>query len=466
MNDSKKQHLVEQVRRLRARFVQSVGAVLGDVLPMQSVLKWIAEECDSYRQRIYDPLQTLTLFIEQVLSADRSCQDAVARGLSGRVSLGQAPCSLNTAAYSKARSRLPLSLIERLGRATGELLCAQQPSAWRWRDREVKLVDGATVSMPDTAANQASFPQNRTQQPGLGFPLARLVAIVSLSCGAVLDWAVGPCEGKQTGETALLWSLARQFRGGDIVIADRAYTSYFLIALLAQLGVDVVFRQHSGRDTDFRRGQRLGVRDHVVSWRRPQRPTWMDAATYASMPEALGMREVEVGGWTLVTTLADVRAVSKHDLRELYHARWQIELDIRSIKSVMSMDVLCCMSPSMVHKEIAAHLLAYNMVRAAMAQAAHRVGVLPRQLSFKGALQLLNAFEANLRHCPFGRLALRQGQLLAGMAQMKLPHRPGRVEPRALKRRPKPFKLLTEPRGILRDRLLQQQQKHIVGCLS
>lgn len=466
MNDSKKRHLAEQVRRFRARFVQTVGAVLGDVLPKRSLMKWIAEECGHYRQRIYDPLRTLTLFIEQVLGADQSCQDAVARGVSGQVSLGHLPSSLNTAAYCKARSRLALGLIERLGREMGAMLCTQQPQAWRWRDREVKLVDGTTVSMPDTAANQADFPQSRTQKPGLGFPLARLVTIVSLSCGAVLDWAVGPCEGKQTGETALLWKLAQRLQRGDIVIADRYYAGYFLIAMLVQLGVDVVIRQHQRRHTDFRRGQRLGAKDHLVSWLRLQRPSWMDADTYASMPEILRMREVNIGGWTLVTTLVDAKEVSKRDVFELYRARWQIELDLRSIKTSMCMDVLRCKSPQMVKKEIAVHLLAYNLVRAVMAQAAHLGRVLPRQLSFKGALQMLNAFEENLRHCPLGRLALRHAHLLAGIAQMKLPHRPGRVEPRALKRRPKPFQLLTEPRQILRARLTAQRQLHIAACLS
>ena len=466
MNDSKKRHLAEQVRRFRARFVQTVGAVLGDALPKRSLMKWIAEECGHYRQRIYDPLRTLTLFLEQVLGADQSCQDAVARGVSGQVSLGHLPSSLNTAAYCKARSRLALGLIERLGREMGAMLCTQQPQAWRWRDREVKLVDGTTVSMPDTAANQADFPQSRTQKPGLGFPLARLVTIVSLSCGAVLDWAVGPCEGKQTGETALLWKLAQRLQRGDIVIADRYYAGYFLIAMLVQLGVDVVIRQHQRRHTDFRRGQRLGAKDHLVSWLRLQRPSWMDADTYASMPEILRMREVNIGGWTLVTTLVDAKEVSKRDVFELYRARWQIELDLRSIKTSMCMDVLRCKSPQMVKKEIAVHLLAYNLVRAVMAQAAHLGRVLPRQLSFKGALQMLNAFEENLRHCPLGRLALRHAHLLAGIAQMKLPHRPGRVEPRALKRRPKPFQLLTEPRQILRARLTAQRQLHIAACLS
>ena len=466
MNNSKKKHLAGQVRRLRARFVQSVGAVLGNVLPAKSLKRWIREECGNYRERIYSPLRTLTLFIEQVLSADHSCQDAVARGLSDLISQKQAPCSLNTAGYCKARQRLPLGLIGRMGRETGESLCAQQPKEWLWRGREVKLVDGATVSMPDTEANQANFPQSRSQKTGLGFPLARLVAVVSLSCGAVLDWAVGPCKGKQTGEAALLWKLAGQLGRGGIVIADRCYAGYFMIALFVQLGVDVVLRQHQLRHTDFRRGQRLGLKDHIANWDRPQRPTWMDADTYATIPETLVMREVRVGGWTLVTTLADAQEVSKQDLYDLYHLRWQIELDIRSIKTVMQMDVLRCMTPEMVAKEIAVHLLAYNMVRTTMAQAAHLGRVLPRQLSFKGALQLLNAFGDNLRHSPLGRLVLRHAHLLAGLAQMKLPHRPGRVEPRAVKRRPKPHELLTKPRIILRARLLKKQQKHIAACLS
>ena len=175
---------------------------------------------------------------------------------------------------------------------------------------------------------------------------------------------------------------------------------------------------------------------------------------------------MNVGGGALVTTLVDAQAVSKRDLFELYRARWQIELDLRSIKTSMRMDVLRCKSPQMVEKEIAVYLLAYNLVRAVMAQAAYLGRVLPRQLSFKGALQLLNAFAENLRHCPLGRLVVNHALLLAGLAQMKLPHRPGRVEPRARKRRPKQYDLLTKPRKILRARLLKKQQKHIAACLS
>jgi hypothetical protein len=240
MNTSKKRVLTEQVRRLRGRFAQSVDTLLGEVIPAELLKQWVLEEVIQWRERLYGPLRTLVLFIEQVMSTDHGCQEAVARGICARVVEGQAPGSANTGPYCKARARLPIGLVERLGRAVGQHLVAGQPAAWRWRGREVKLVDGTAVSMPDTKANQARFPQNREQRAGLGFPLARLVAIVSLSCGVVLEWAVGPCEGKETGETALLWELAKQLQVGDVVVADRCCASYFMIAWLMALGVDVV----------------------------------------------------------------------------------------------------------------------------------------------------------------------------------------------------------------------------------
>lgn len=466
MHRNKKQCLTEQVQRFRARFAQSVGAVLGDVIPQPSLSQWVIEEAGTYRERIYNPFTTLTLFIEQVLGADHSCQDAVARGLSARVASGQPPCSLNTAAYCKARWRLPLGLLERLAREVGSRLCASQPTVWRWRGREVKLIDGTTVSMPDTSANQARFPQSRGQKPGLGFPVARLVAVVSLSAGAVLEWALDACEGKKTGETALLWRLMPRLSRGDVIIADGYYAGYFMIAGLIALGADIVMPQHHLRITDFRRGKQLGVRDHVVTWARPKRPDWMDEATYATMPETLTMREVRAGGRTLITTLTDARDTPKPALVELYAMRWHVELDLRAIKTVMQMDILRGKTPRMVEKEIAVHLLAYNLVRAVMAQAACLNNLLPRQLSFKAALQLLNAFEMTLRHGSPQGLAVRRTALLTGLGCRRLPHRPHRVEPRAVKRRPKQHWLLTKPRQALRERLIKLQERRAAACLS
>jgi hypothetical protein len=288
---------------------------------------------------------------------------------------------------------------------------------------------------------------------------------VSLSCATVIDWAMGPYEGKQTGETALLWTLLEHFKSGDVVIGDRLYTSYFLIARLMQLGVDVVMRQHQSRNTDFRRGKRLGTRDHVVQWERPARPTWMDDATYASMPATLTMREARAGGWTLVSSLTDAKAVSKSELLDLYRSRWHVELDFRSIKVAMQMDVLRCKDAKMVRKEVAVHLLAYNLVRTITAQAAHLACVLPRRLSFKATLQTLNAFLDNLRHCPPRSLPQRHAALLAGIARLLLPIRPDRVEPRAVKRRPKPHRLLTQPRDVERARL-EKRQRRIVAAFA
>ena len=465
MDVTKNRIFADQIRRFRARFVQTGDSSLSQVISSHVLKTAVVQKANSWRERIYSPLTTLVLFIEQVLGADHSCQDVVAQGLSARVALGQAACSLNTGPYCKARKRLALGLVERLGRETGARLVAAQPAPWLWHGRNIKLVDGSSVSMPDTPSNQKAFPQPRGQKPGLGFPVARLVGIISLSCGAVLEWAVGPCEGKKTGETAMLWEMMSKLCRGDVVIADRYFAGYFGIARLWQQGVDVLIRQHQRRHTDFRRGRRLGKRDHVVTWTRPARPSWMDPATYATMPSSLVVRELRVADLTLVTTLLDDGEVGKQELVSLYRQRWQIELDFRSIKTVMQMEVLRCKSPEMVQKEIAVHLLAYNLVRAVMAQAACLAKIIPRQLSFKATLQVLNAFEENLRFCPHARLASRHGIVLASIGHVVLPVRPNRIEPRAVKRRPKPHKLLTTPRNVIQKKLRKQQERNAKAAL-
>ena len=317
-----------------------------------------------------------------------------------------------------------------------------------------------------TGANQAVFPQVPQQKTGVGFPIARIVGIISLGCGALLEWALGPCEGKKSGETSMLRRMGETLRRGDIVLADRYYAGYFMLAHLLELGVDIVVRQHQLRHTNFRCGEHLGTRDHLVSWVRPQRPVWMDEATYLAVPETLRLREARVGGWILVSSLCDARAVSKQDLLQLYRWRWQIELDFRSIKSVMQMDILRCQTPAMVVKEIAAHLLAYNLVRAVMAQAACIACVLPRRLSFKATLQQLRAFEQGLRHRRHANLRQAQEAIILAIGRRKLPHRPGRVEPRAVKRRPNNHPIMTQPRAVLRAHLQQLQQQHLAALVS
>ena len=447
----------ESIKRFRCSFLQSGREKLFNVLPAQELARAVQEEVGVWRHRRYAPLVALRLFVEQVLHTDHACQDVVVRYASERVAQGEAQVSLSSGPYCNARLRLPLGLVERLGKRVGERLqegCAQ---GWRWRGRSVKIVDGTTVTMPDTEENQARYPQHGEQKPGLGFPMARLVALVSLGCGAVLNWAMGPCKGKQTGEDALLRLLYGSLVKGDIVLADRYHCSYFTVAVLYLMGVDVLTRQHARRVTDFRRGQRLGKRDHLVVWTRPACPEWMAQELYAQMPEELTVRESKVAQWVLVSTLIDPVQVSKEELNALYVQRWHIELDLRAIKTVMGMEILRCKSPQMVQKEVGAFFLAYNLIRAAMAQAAACAKLLPRQLSFCGAKRMINGFMDLLRGRAARGLFRMFAYLRGAIALLLLPHRPNRVEPRAVKRRPKPHRLLTELRNVARARLLRSR---------
>ena len=421
--------------------------------------KLVDEEVGVFRERIYPPLTTLGLFIGQALSPDGACQDAVARRLSERTAEGQVACSLSSGPYCKARQRLPLGLIRRLALNVGETLEHDSPADWKWRERSIKLMDGTTISMPDTESNQSVYPQSGVQKPGLGFPLAMLVAVISLSTGAVLEWALGPCRGKHTGEQALFRDLMPRLDVGDIILADRYHCNYFTAALLVERGVDLVTRQHQRRITDFRRGRRLGRRDHLVDWIRPQRPAWMDAETYASMPERLSMRETEIGGRILVTTLTDAKAVSAADVDALYGRRWQVEVDLRSIKAEMGMDILRTQTAPMIDKEIAVYLLAYNLVCALMVRAAAGSGGEARALSFKGTIQIYLAFEQQLRFAAGASARTMMAHLLGGISMLRLPIRPGRVEPHAIKRRPKSHQLLTVPRRVARVAILSSRAK-------
>ena len=445
----------ESIRRFRCGFLQEGRKKLFNALPAGELERALHEEVSCWRERFYAPLLALRLFVEQVLHADHACQDVVVRYASERAAQGEAEVSLSTGPYCKARQRLPLGLVTRLAKRVGSRLADSAPAVWRWRGRPVKLVDGTTVSMPDTEDNQARYPQLGAQKPGLGFPIARLVAVISLGCGAVLDWSMEPCKGKQTGEDTLFRQLYGSLSRGDVVVADRYHCSYFTVALLQSLGADVVMRRHAGRRTDFRRGKRLGRRDHLVCWQRPACPEWLEEAVYAQLPETLTVRETKLGEWVLVSTLTDAQQVSKEELNELYVQRWHIELDLRTLKSVMGMETLRCKSPQRVEKEVGAFFLAYNLIRAAMAQAAACAKLLPRQLSFSGAKRVINGFLDLLRACGTRNLVRMFAHLRGAIAILVLPYRPNRVEPRAVKRRPKPHRLLTEPRDVARAKLLR-----------
>lgn len=408
-----------------------------------------------WRERVYLPWITLSLFLSQVLSDDHSCDEAVDRFQKFRYDQGLPPVSSETTSYCEARARLPEPLFWELVRRTGHAIHDRAESSWLFRGRPVKILDGTTVVMPDTPRNQREYPQPSSQAPGLGFPIARILVIFSLAVGTVLDAAIGPYQGKQTSELALLRTVLDEFRPGDIVVADRFFCSYWVIAALKARGVDVVVRLHQRRRADFRCGDRLGPGDHVVRWMKPeQRPTWMSREEYAAMPQWLSIREFRVHvadkakrvqRLTIATTLTDKRAYPAKELGGLFRQRWHVELDLRSLKTHMHMEMLRTKSPEMVRREVAAHLLAYNLIRGVMAEAAREEGIAPRRLSFKGSLHTVREFEASHLYDP-ERIERDLPRLVSLIGKKRVGDRPDRYEPRAVKRRPKPHPLLRMPR--------------------
>ena len=443
----------EQIRR---RAERSTDVEFFNLLTGSQLLEITESLLPDHRERLYPPTVTLAMFIKQVLDQDGSCQQAVNSWAAQRIAEGLSPRSVRTGGYCRARQRLPLAMIVTLARYSGELLAGHAQPDWLWRGRAVKLVDGTGISMPDTVDNQARYRQPSSQAPGVGFPVARLVGVICLATGGLLEAAIGPLEAKGHSEWDLFRGLLDSFSAGDVMLADALYANYFLIARLQAAGVDVVLEQHGARKTDFRHGQRLGPRDHVVAWKKPrQRPAWMTPQDYAAAPDTVQMREVAVDGRVLVTTLRDAKEVHKRELAQLYAQRWNVELDLRNIKTTMGMDVLRCKKPSMIDKELWVHLLAYNLIRLMMAQAAAEAGLHPRQLSFKHTVQLWTQW---LAHCAGTGIDPHQAGLFRLMAQCQVGQRPGRIEPRMCKRRPKSSRWLKVPRDVARRQIRQHGQ--------
>lgn len=452
----------DQVRSERDKLLAEGALPLCELLPASHVERLLEDEQVEWRDCVYSPLVTLWAFLSQTLCVDHSCRQAVARLRAFLTVDGRRACAAETGPYCKARQRLPEKICARLACDVGSALHERVGDRGLLNGRPIKLVDGTTVSMPDTAANQAEYPQPRSQKPGLGFPIARVVALLSLASGAVLDVAMSRYAGKNTGETALFRQLWRSLFPGDVVVGDRYFASYWDLVLPAMGGVDSVFRQHHLRLTARLRVRRLGPSDWLLRLPKPQRPSWMDVASYRKVPDEMLVREVSfrvrVRGWrvrelTLVTTLCDAQTYSAEELARVYHARWQAEVDLRSIKITMQMDVLRCKTPEMVRKEVWMHLLAYNLIRSVMAEAAERAKRRPREVSFKGALQTLTAYRPLVEQAKPGELPALYASLLDAIASHVVGNRPHRYEPRAIKRRPKAHDLLTIPRHQAKRRL-------------
>jgi hypothetical protein len=459
MRDCNRWSVTQHLDWFRRQFAQFGKLPFSGVLRESTILKCLQNTGVTFYASLYSPVAVVWLFLSQVIHANPTLAVVVESFLAWRLGQGLPACSVNTGAYSRARQRLPESLLAALTRHTG--LQTEQAAAndWRWLGRVVKLFDGSTVSMPDTPENQAAYPQNRSQKPGVGFPIARIGVLFSLTVGAVLDVGLRRWTGKFQSELAMFRDMFSMFNSGDVVLTDRYLCSYMEIALLRSQGVDFVGRIHTARKVDFRTGQRLGPSDHLVYWSKPRRPEWMSPEQYALLPNTMCIREfrqriVRKGYRTrtivIATTLVDAELYPCEEIAKLYRLRWDAEINLRHLKTTMKMDVLRGKTPEMVRKEIWAHLLAYNLIRTVMAQSALKHGKHPRHLSFTRAMRTLEAFRNVLAFAHGERLLILYQQMFRAIASHEIANRPDRLEPRQRKRRPKPYKLMTEPRNQAR----------------
>ena len=436
----------QQIDRFKQSFLQAQKLPFNDFFATETIEAIIAHTPHT-RTSVFSPLITLKAFIFQVLSDDSSCKQAVAGVLVDRLNQGQLANSVNTGPYCKARQRLPLPQMSQAVATVGSRLHQLSAKAWRWRGLNVVLADGTTALMPDTPKNQAVFPQQSHQKPGLGFPIVRLLALISLATGTVIDYRLGPYQGKGTGESSLFSQVLNALLTGDLLLADRYYCTFAIIALLQAKGIPVLFLLHANKKADFRQGRKLGARDHEVEWQKPKRkPVWMTDRTYADLPAVIAVREFSVNGVVYVTTLLNTKRFTKQELATLYKERWKIELDVRAIKTHMGMEMLRCKTPDMVQKEIAVHLLAYNIIRGNLAQAAVLHDKIPRQLSFRSSVQLICQATKAIAVLTEKQLIQAVSSLLKAIASTVIGLQKRNKQPRAVKRRPKPYPLLTVPR--------------------
>jgi Transposase DDE domain len=437
----------DPIHSVRDRLGQQDGLPFLDLLSRSSVEAACRRCRHRWRGRIYTPWITPSLFLSQILSDDHPCDEAVEELRKSRHDRGLASVSPETGSYCDARQRLPEDLIRDLARRAGQSIHDHSKGSWSFHDRPVKIVDGSTVVMPDTREDRAASPQAKAQAPGPGFPIARILVAFSLAVGTVLDAAVGPSLGKQTSEPALLRQITGHFQPGDIVLADRFYGSYWPIAALQARGVDVLVRLHQGRAADFRRGRRSGREGHIVTWPRPQEvPTWMSRAELDAMPRERIIRELRVRvrdrtkrvrEMVIATTLPDCKIYPADELRGSFRERWHAELDLRTLRTMMQMEMLRAGTPEMVREEIGMYFLAYNLIRGTMAEAARAGKIEPRSLSSKGALHTARAFE-EVHLYEASRIGADLPRLVESIGRKRVGGRPDRYEPRAVKRRPRP----------------------------
>lgn len=416
---------------------------------------------DNSRRRIFSLDVTFWSFFDQVQTPGCSCREAVRkviaftrRMLPREKDIG---ISVNTAAFCKARAKLPLEVLNKINTHLVDRLQRHIPSRDLWHGRHIRTVDGTGVSMPDTPANQERWPQSKGQKPGCGFPSMNLVGLFCLVTGALIKVAYG---NRHSHESKLFQSLYDTLNPDDVLVADRGFCSFAAFAGLIARSVDPLMRLPENK---IRKaiGAKLPKSDNfdvIITWDRPaQRPKWMTREEFVLLPKSILVRVVRYTiaqrGFrsqrvTLVTTLLDA-SIPANDLAELYFRRWDVELHFREIKIHLNMDVLRCLSPHMIKRELRMHFIAYNLIRCVMQTSALTHNVDSRRLSFKGSLDTVRQFAnacAGADHKP-RTISMLVDQMLLSIAQDPVPDRPDRSEPRVKKRRPKNYRLLTKPRS-------------------
>jgi hypothetical protein len=403
-----------------------------------------------FRQRVFTLWRTFWLFLFQTLSPGQSCRETVQ---AAKVWLQEDALSASTSAYCQARARLPPSLLDHAFAGGAQRLCAQVPPAALWRGRRVRVVDGTSVRLPDTAANQKAYPQPKTQKLGCGFPVARLIVLFCLACGALVAYELSALDMAERELWRRIWDL---LEAGDVALGDRGFCSLGEFWWLSRRGVDCVTRLNARRSAGMIAVRRLGKDDWLVEWvKMKQPPKWFTPQQWAQVPQRLLVRQVtfsvpvpgfRTGRVTVATTLLDNKRWPAAALADLYRRRWQTELFIRDIKTTLGMEMLSCKSPALARRDLLMHLIAYNLIRSLMWEAARRRGLSARRLSFKGALDTLRQWTPLLMMCGASKRKPALDRFLMALGAHVLPDRPNRAEPRAIKTRPKNYPLLTKPR--------------------
>lgn len=446
MKTSKRLSLRLQIRNFKNAFFQ-IGELPFKNLISDSLIKSLRRSGNG-NDSIFTPLVTLKTFLLQILNEDASCKEAVSTVFMERITNGYEANSINTGGYCKARQRLPFPILKDMVMSSGQVLHQQAADDWLWKGFRVALVDGTTVLMPDTEDNQAAYPQQSTQKPGLGFPILRMVGLLSLTSKSCLGYETAPYKGKGTGETSLFSKLISLLGQNDLLLGDRYYASYAIMYLLTLQGTSFIFKQSSNVKTDFKKGTYLGVKDHILQYKKPARkPVWMSKEAYSEIPNELFIREFSVNGVIYVSSLLKIKTYPKKELAELYGLRWDVELDFRTIKTNMRMEMLRCKTAEMVNKEIAVNLLAYNLVCSNIAHSAYVHDKKPRHISFMAAVQIMHSFVGVCVVMSSKMLEKLLPLLLKAISYTEVGKRKRPNQPRVLKRRPKAFPLMTKPRS-------------------